>query len=249
MIQELCIDGDEYHEKPWSSHIIISAIRGNDEEYNLTVLILDLLSLFREFQKTHYKSGRSHLEKYNDKTYNLCTRFQKSYATYGFVLNFRMNMIISNGIALCKHIQKRLYCYDRACKTRERQAGHVFGDFKETLSPKLVQALLVYLKQSYPGKYNDIKGIKEFIISQLEEKGVAIDCSLICDFIEHGLKPDRFCKEFDVSLYENGKRLTTQDIRDKIVKAVEKKSTLYEKRGGFARGLPLSIEGHIKEFL
>ena len=68
MIQEICIDGDEYHEKSWSSHIIISPERDNDEEYNLTLRIQNLLSLFREYQKTHYKKGRNHLEKYNDET-------------------------------------------------------------------------------------------------------------------------------------------------------------------------------------
>lgn len=137
-----------------------------------------------------------------------------------------------------------------------RRVLHAIGDFKDSLSPSLVQNLLTWMKNTHWNYSDDIveipRGRKEEIISNLEEIGYAINTKLLCDFFDGVDKPMRFTKEFNVSNHKNGKKMTNLEIRKCLKGAVKNREMSYRKSITLAsniRSMPNNVEELIRDFV
>ena len=162
--------------------------------------------------------------------------------------NYRNTITIYNEIY---YRRKRIIEY---CTNNQRSVLYAMGNFKDSLPPSLIQKLLTWMKRVYIDDklLKMIRLRKEEIISKLEAYGYRIDINLIFNFLDATDNPRQFSKEFNVSNYNNGKKIKNSDIRQLLKDSLYNRYLNYRKTSYLSntiRGMPNNVEELIRDFV
>mgnify|MGYP001162262010 CR=1 FL=1 len=226
---------------------------------SLLDLLLDLQSQFTvtqlcEYSNTEIINTQKLLKKISferDRYYN--TTFINGYNSRWIKGE---NLKSVNGFS--NEIRLRLQTVTRERLISSRTSLSILGNFEDSISPKMIQNILTWLKNTNPkeSKINDIRRgtsgrMKEQIIMRLKEIGIKIDAMLLSNFIDEN-NPIEYLKEWHVKSHYNGKRMKNCEIRRLLKIEFYRRERNYLRRSFIKpniRNLPVSIEKLIFSFL
>ena len=231
----VCIKADKYGDSltinvndfvsPYMNQIVMCIKKFNiiqDSNYDTFLIkqssIYDMIS---DLEKL-YKNGR-----------------YSNYIRYSFVYNI---YIVS------KEMRYRLKEFTKDNIKSYRKANIAFGTFSESLSPKIIQDIRIWLNSK---KYKISSGTKEDILSELKRKNVKVNAQLCCKVIDD-VNPTKYNKYWGVSSHKFGKRRKNNEIRQEMKEAFYKRERDYLRIclcNPSLRSLPSHVEKNIISFL
>ena len=200
---------------------------------------------------------RERLESLN-KIYDTC---QQIYKRPVYIYNFSnnntnesrsegWNLYYTNRF-ICE-CNRRLEMYTSYYVTDRRRIHMIFGDFCESLSPKMTRDVYFWLRKIKPLYFRPLfRARKEDILRELKRKHMVLNAHLLCDFIEN-VNPIWYVTEWNVQTYENGKKKKNVRIRNELKTEFHRRERNYLRCACIhprIRSLPKNVEEHIKSFV
>tara|TARA_Y100000389_G_scaffold204539_1_gene257816 strand:+ start:14917 stop:15873 length:957 start_codon:yes stop_codon:yes gene_type:complete len=214
-------------------------------EYRIAMTDLSNTSIFRITNGSLNYADDYH--NYHFTNMPITMRERLEYAIYNV---FVVNRNIITKLLVDIRFKVGEYCGRHRVITRKKDL--IFGSFSESLSPIMIQHIYRWIKKCKPELYKNIShGSKEHILSELNKNNIKVDAKFMCEFIDN-YNPTLYCKEWGVSLYEKGKRLTNIEICELLKKSIYEREKNYLRTAHikpFIRNLPKPVENHICSYL
>tara|TARA_B100000497_G_C7653716_1_gene393383 strand:+ start:335 stop:1117 length:783 start_codon:yes stop_codon:yes gene_type:complete len=228
-------------------------------EYDMKIITSSqvLVKAFKEFVNTRHKT--LDVSKIRNTIKNIDTLIDEYKLTHSslYYSHFRIMRNIDVAERLCKNIQNSVLKFQNQHRMKTRIINHVFGNFEEILAPSLIQCLFSHLKKKnenlkYIMKSNNQNSMN--ILSQLKENNIKVDSKVLIDFFRstNGKNLKKFCKDFEVNLYKNGKKQSNKEILTDAILQIIKIEKDYTKSAfiySHIRGLPTTIENKIVSYI
>jgi len=233
-------------------HIVTEYRISQIKNYNYEQLDKSVHDLMNEYLKIHTHTVTSMNIFYNRAYYAL--RSNRNLQVHLYDMHREYKAKKEEMFELIDLIKYRLEYAKKEDVLASRSIKSILGNFEETLSPNMIHKILTWLKKNNREKYGNIKrGMKENILIELKKHGVHVNADLLCKFIDDKDNiPSKFVKEWNINLYNNGKRLKNDELRilfkEEFYKR-EKESNRFKIVCPRLNSLPQNIESLIIRYL